>query len=27
VIAEGTSDDLKAQIGGEVLQIRVVDPW
>jgi ABC-2 type transport system ATP-binding protein len=25
VIAEGTSDDLKAQIGGEVLQIRVVD--
>jgi ABC-2 type transport system ATP-binding protein len=25
VIAEGTSDDQKAQIGGEVLQIRVVD--
>ena len=26
VIAEGTSDELKAKIGGEVLELQVVDP-
>jgi ABC-2 type transport system ATP-binding protein len=26
VIAEGTSDELKARIGGEVLELQVVDP-
>jgi ABC-2 type transport system ATP-binding protein len=26
VIAEGTADELKARVGGEVLELRVADP-